>query len=200
MGMPRESSLLHRLTSNPRVYDVIQFLTGGPLAARAMRRWLAAERGLVIDVGGGTGRLKPLLPAGTNHVCVDLDPLKLSAYAMKFADARPVYGDALHLPLRSGVAPLVALIAVSHHLTDAQLETALREAARVQAPGGQLFFLDALLIPERWASRVLWRHDQGSHPRNASGLVAALQKHFRIVERFEYTLLHRYLVCRCTAL
>ena len=182
------------------VYDAIQFANGGPISDAAMRRWLANERGLVVDVGGGTGRLKRLLPRSVRHVCIDMDELKLSGYAAKHPDALPVYGDALRLPLRSGVAQLVAFIAVSHHLTDTELAQALGEAARVQAPTGTVFFLDAILAPDRRASRFLWRHDRGAHPRTKERLLYELKKCFRVVEQFEYTLVHRYLVCRCQRL
>ena len=191
---------LHRIAAYPRVYDALQIVAGRTFVAAALRKWLANSRGLVVDVGGGTGTLKALLPSTVRHVCVDTDRMKLSGYAAKFPDALPLYGDAMRLPLRTRVAPQVALIAVSHHLTDAELEAALSEIARIQAPTGSFFFFDALLVPERRASRFLWRRDRGAHPRTADDIVGRLQKHFDVIERFEYTVWHRYLACRCRAL
>ena len=190
---------LHRITAYPRVYDALQVVAGRPLVAAVLRKWLAHERGLVIDVGGGTGTLKSLLPSAVRHVCVDTDGMKLSGYVRKFTDAVALYGDAMQLPIRSGIAPLVTLIAVSHHLTDAEFDAALAEIARIQAPAGSLYFFDALLVPERLASRFMWRRDRGAHPRTTEEIIGRLQKHFTVVDRFEYTLWHRYLACRCQA-
>jgi ubiquinone/menaquinone biosynthesis C-methylase UbiE len=193
--------ILHRIAAYSSAYDALQVLAGRPLISRALRKWLASANGLTIDVGGGTGNLKALLPAGNvSHVCVDRDPRKLSGYVAKFRDARPLYGDATRLPVRNRTAPVVAMVAVSHHLTDVELDEALGEIARIQAPAGTFFFFDALLVPERLISRFLWARDRGAHPRTAVDIVARLQKNFQIVEQFEYTVWHRYLACRCRPL
>jgi ubiquinone/menaquinone biosynthesis C-methylase UbiE len=191
---------LHRIASHPRVYDALQVLAGRGLVAAELRKWLANARGLVIDVGGGTGGVKSLLPSSVHHVCVDADQMKLAGYVAKFQDALPICGDATRLPFRSSVAPAVMLIAVSHHLTDAELDCALGEIARIQSPEGSFFFFDALFVPERLASRLLWRRDRGAHPRTADDIVRRLRKHFEVIERFEYTVWHRYLACSCRKL
>jgi ubiquinone/menaquinone biosynthesis C-methylase UbiE len=192
--------VLQRVAACPGGYDALQWLAGRPLVADVLRKWLANERGLLIDVGGGTGTLKALLPAAVRHVCVEPNPAMLSGYVAKFHDGLPLNGDAVRLPVRDGAAPLVALIAVSHHLTDAEFDEALSEIARIQAPRGSFFFFDALLVPERLASRFMWRRDRGAHPRTAADIIARLQRHFEMVEHFEYSLWHRYLACRCRPL
>ncbi len=192
--------LLHRLATQPRIYDAIQFMTGSLVIAGLMRHWLAGVRGLVIDIGGGTGRIKTLLPLNSRHVCVDLDELKLSGYAAKFDDALPVHGDASMLPLRSGAVDAITFVAVSHHLTDDELGRVFKEIARVQSPNGTFFFFDAIEVPDRFLSRLLWRHDRGSYPRTKNQLVTELQRHFRVVDCFEHTIMHRYVACRCERL
>jgi SAM-dependent methyltransferase len=192
--------LLHRLASRPRVYDAIQFAGGAPVVAGLMRRWLAEARGITIDIGGGTGRIKTLLPAGASHVCVDVDPHKLAGYVSKFRDGRPLFGDVLRLPLRSDAARAVTFVAVSHHLTDSELAIALDEIARVLAPDGTFYFLDPIFVPRRWLSRWLWRHDRGAYPRTSEQLLHHLRNRFRIVDTFEYSIWHRYLTCRCQRL
>ena len=162
-----------------------------------MRRWLADVRGLTVDVGGGTGRVKSLLSPGAWHVCVDLDSQKLTGYASKFRDGRPVFGDALRLPLQNDVAEAVTFVAVSHHLTESELTTAFEEIARVLAPTGTFYFLDSISAPRRIASRWLWRYDRGAHPRTSEQLLDHLRSRFKIVDTFEYTIGHRYLACRC---
>ena len=189
--------LLHRLASRPKVYDAIQFAGGAPVVAGLMRRWLAEARGLTVDVGGGTGRVKSLLPTAARHVCVDVDPQKLAGYVSKYEHGQAVFGDALRLPLQGDVANAVTLVAVSHHLTESELTIAFDEIARVLAPNGTFYFFDAILAPNRWLSRWLWRHDRGAHPRTSEQLLYHLSSHFRIVDTFEYSIWHRYLACRC---
>jgi ubiquinone/menaquinone biosynthesis C-methylase UbiE len=193
-------ALLERLASSPAVYDAIQFAAGRPILDVHLRQWLAHERGLVIDVGGGTGRTKALLPAAARLVCIDIDWRKLSAFHARFPDASAVVADALMLPIRSAAAPLITCIAVSHHLDDRQLERALAEIARIQTPTGAFFFLDAVWIPDRRASRVLWRRDRGAHPRTAQQIREMINRYFRVVEQFEVTVWHRYVACRCMRL
>jgi ubiquinone/menaquinone biosynthesis C-methylase UbiE len=192
--------LLHRLAARSRVYDAIQFVTGGPVVAGIMRRWLAGARGIVVDVGGGTGRLKTLLPSNARHVCVDVDGLKLSGYAAKFDDALAIHGEASMLPFRSGAVEAITFVAVSHHLSDEQLTRVLDEIARVQSSRGTFFFFDAIQVPDRFVSRLLWRHDRGAYPRTKEQLVAVLHRHFRVVDCFEHTIVHRYVACRCERL
>ena len=115
-------------------------MAGSRVAAGIMRRWFAGARGLVVDVGGGTGRIKTLLPSNTRHVCIDLDELKLSGYAAKFDDGLAVQGDASMLPLRSGAVDAITFVAVSHHLTDQELSRVFDEIARVQSPHSTFFF------------------------------------------------------------
>jgi SAM-dependent methyltransferase len=193
-------SFLRRLASQPRVYDAIQFMAGSRVAAGIMRRWFAGARGLVVDVGGGTGRIKTLLPSNTRHVCIDLDELKLSGYAAKFDDGLAVQGDASMLPLRSGAVDAITFVAVSHHLTDQGLSRVFDEIARVQSPHSTFFFFDAIHVPGRLLSRLLWHHDRGSYPRTKNQLVTELRRHFRVIDCFEHTILHRYVACRCERL
>lgn len=91
-------------------------------------------------------------------------------------------------------------IGVSHHLTDAELDVAIGEIARIQTPTRSFFFFDPVLAPDRMASRFLWRRDRGAHPRIAKQIVGLLQKHVQVVQRFEQTVWHRYLGCRCRPL
>src|SRR3954470_17075431 len=109
--------------------------------------------------------------------------------------------DRTRMPVRNRAAPVVAMVAVSHHLIDAKLDEALGEIARVQPPAGTFFFFfDALLVPERVISRFLWARDRGAHRRTAVDILARLQGTFQIVKQFESTLWHRSLACRCRSL
>lgn len=91
---------------------------------------LAAEGvHLVIDVGGGRGRLRPFLPDSVNWVGVDLSPTQL-----RDAPGPVVRGDATRLPVRSGSVDAVTSLWMLYHL--AEPRRAIAEAHRVLKPGG----------------------------------------------------------------
>lgn len=153
-----------------------------------LRRFTAGAR--VLDVGGGTGSLKAQLTPGVRHTCIDLDWPKLEGYVRKFADARPIQGDATALPVRGGAVDGVTLALVTHHLTDAQLSSVLDEIARVLMPAGVLVVYDAVWAPRRPVGRLLWRYDRGSHPRTVDQLTLALRQNFAIVDQQRFAVLH----------
>jgi SAM-dependent methyltransferase len=193
-------SALHRVAAYSWGYDAFQVLAGRSFVSITLRRWLRNVRGLVVDVGGGTGFIKTVLLPGGRHVAIDLDSLKLRGYTTKFVDAQALFGDARRLPVRTGAVSTVMFVAVSHHLTDPELDDAFAEIARVQTADGSLFFFDALLLPDRLASRFMWGRDRGAYPRKAADLIGRLQRRLRIVEQFEVTLRHHYLACRCQSI
>jgi predicted SAM-dependent methyltransferase len=89
-------------------------------------------------------------------------------------------------------ADAVLCIAVVHHLTDAMLEQMLDETLRVLRVGGHLILLDPVMNRERWAGRVLWSLDRGSHPRTAEELRKKLEGKFQIVHWEKYAVYHEY--------
>src|SRR5437667_5053068 len=93
-------------------------------------RGCGSRGAVVLDVGGGTSGLKPLLNGHVTHVCLDIERPKLLGYARTFHDARPLQGDAASLPVRDGSVDAVTLALVTHHLDDDQIERAVDEAAR----------------------------------------------------------------------
>ena len=139
-----------------RLYDRLADQWWRPRGVFAMLHWLAAARAdlvppapregaLLVDIGCGAGLLAPHLRGkGYRHVGVDL-----SASALRQArehGVAAVRGDALRLPLRDGCADVVAAGEILEHVVD--LGAAVREIARVLAPGG-LLVLDTLAATRR---------------------------------------------------
>ena len=73
-------------------------------------------------------------------------------------------GDGTQIGLRDKSVDYGQCIAVTHHLTDAQLPKLVAELARVVRK--KLFFLDAL-DTDAWQSTLMWKYDRGSNPRTA---------------------------------
>jgi ubiquinone/menaquinone biosynthesis C-methylase UbiE len=186
------------MAAHPIVYNSIQWAAGRDTVYRHVRRLTHdIAHGIVLDVGGGTGSLKPQLNQSVRHVCLDLERPKLVGYVRKYADACPLMGDATLLPVRTGVVDMVALSLVTHHLSDAQLDTAFAEAARVLRSQGAMFVCDAVWAPSRPIGRLLWRHDRGSFPRTADQIASALERRFQIVEREAFAVFHAYTAFLC---
>ncbi len=194
--MKPATSLLHSLASHPALYDLIQRAAGVDEVNRRLRE---SANGFArgewwLDVGGGTGLASDIGLEYTHHVVVDIDEAKLIGFRRTHAGGLAVQGDATRLPIVSEVADLVLCRAVSHHLDDAELERLFAEAARALRPGGRFLFLDAVAAPSRLRSRLLWRYDRGSHPRDARDLRAVFVRYFDIVTWTTFTIHHAYVI------
>jgi len=101
---------------------------------------------LLVDLGTGTGRMLELfadcyrraIGIDASHPMLALARAKLDRARLRQAQVR--HGDIYHLGLDDGVADAVVMHQVLHYLSDP--DRALREAARVLAPGGRLIVVD----------------------------------------------------------
>lgn len=109
---------------------------------------LAADRSFSyhVDVGTGTGRMLELFnPRADDGMGVDLSREMLHVARAKLSEAGLTnrfvrQADATDLPLDEGQADLITLAQVLHYLPDPR--AALKECARVLAPGGLLVVVD----------------------------------------------------------
>ncbi len=183
---------------------------GGPVAAPMPVRWLVDEEatavlwrdlsemplrlldgpGWVGDFGGGNGNfVSPLLHTGAGLVSVDLDHASLRA-----ADGRirTAAGSLLTLPFRAGAFDAAAGRAILHHMPDA-LDAALAEAERVVKPGGLVLFEEPTAGNVLATAARTWfpteRHDPHERPLSVDAYVAAISRHFAVLEVRPYFLL-----------
>lgn len=91
------------------------------------------KRRLILDVGGGTGRVACRL-SSERVVVVDPEPALLARARARRLPA--VRADARHLPFRDGSAPAMVMVDALHHMPDHA--RVLAEARRVLAPAGRL--------------------------------------------------------------
>ena len=187
------ATLLHKVASHPAVYDRIQsavgFRTVGAFIQPHLER---TANGSVLDIGAGTGNFRPFMPSTANYFWTDCDPLKLDGYRLKYGAANSALADATQLCYRDSSIDYAFCAAVSHHLTDPQLDRLFAEVARVVRH--RFIFCDAVAT-DRILSRLMWHYDRGSHPRTIERLLAALSRHFRVEHHDHLTIYHRYLLC-----
>ncbi|MGW1775100.1 class I SAM-dependent methyltransferase [Streptomyces sp. NPDC002104] len=108
--------------------------------AAAVKRLIGDRRyGLVCEVGGGFGRLSPLLKEYADRVMMCDPSAKHVAIAGRLLAGRPgITAHHMrpgHLPLDGASADLVSMIRVMHHIPDPG--PTLSEIARVLKPGGR---------------------------------------------------------------
>jgi len=101
---------------------------------------------LLVDLGTGTGRLLELLAARSERsigLDVNQDMLAFARSNLARAGHQHIHvrhGDIYSVPLDSGSADAVTMHQVLHYLRDPV--AAIREAARLLAPGGRLLIVD----------------------------------------------------------
>lgn len=101
---------------------------------------------LLLDLGTGTGRVLELaaeryergLGIDVNQPMLALARAKLDGAKLDHAQVR--HGDLYHISLPDGVADAIVMHQVLHYLSEPHI--AIREAARVLAPGGRLVIAD----------------------------------------------------------
>ena len=120
--------------------------------ARTTRALAGEFSGRMVDVGSG-GVVNYGTERLTELVLVDISTEYLQHVQLP-AGARPVVGSATALPLRDAAHDCLLMQMLVHHLaerdyatTRLRVRTALREAARVLAPGGRLVVLESVVNP-----------------------------------------------------
>jgi len=125
-----------------RRYDLGRALTSDATDALAalLRRHIARRVDLIVDLGSGTGRFTTALSEAFAAQVIGVEP---AANMRATAEAKPhpptvrfVQGQAKIIPLDDGVADLVFMSQVLHHIADGP--TALREIRRVLKSNGNL--------------------------------------------------------------
>jgi demethylmenaquinone methyltransferase/2-methoxy-6-polyprenyl-1,4-benzoquinol methylase len=165
--------------------------------AESLRAGLAFARRpveLVLDVAGGTGRAaRALAGEGLDPVVVDFSRGMLERARADGFDA--VHADARTLPFGDDSVDAVVVVDALHHLPDP--EEAVREMARVVAPGGVVVIQEfgprtvrgrGLVLAERVVGfdSQFWTADELCDVFERAGLTARI-----VSEGFEYVVVGR---------
>ena len=182
------------LLTLPGIYDAVQRLAGWDVIAGALRSHLRETASqVVLEVGAGTGTNRMVLSGEARYVWLDNDAHKLTEFRRKVRGAMGIMGDGTRLPLCSKSVDATICVCVSHHLSDQNLRTLFQEAARVTRR--KWVFVDAVKDRLSFTSRLLWRLDQGRHPRQGDKIVSLMRDCFHVDHIERHTVYHEYLLC-----
>src|SRR5678815_1950229 len=92
---------LHWIASFGPVYDLIQTGVGIQLIYRRFRRVLNTHTRYktVLDLGGGTGRIRPHLSSDCKYYCLDNEAPKLRHFRRQTTGGLAILGDATQAPV-----------------------------------------------------------------------------------------------------
>lgn len=155
------------------------------------------ENQTVLDVAGGTGNYASLLPQSATYLWLDKDHQKLKGFQKKWPSSLAILGDATRIGLRDKSVDSALCIALSHHLSDKELNSLFSELARVVKR--KCIFLDAVENKGSKISNLIWNYDRGSHPRSAEMICTAIERWFKLEQVEHYSIYHRYLLCAGTS-
>lgn len=186
------------MVSHPRVYKVQRRILGAERLERRLAPVIARAvgdqpTGTIVDVGGGTGRSRLLWPESWSYTSIDPDERAVH-FGEIDGNAERSVGSASALPFPEHFADAVLMKEVSHHLDDETWSATLSEIRRILKPQGTFVFLDGVLTPRRWLSRLVWSFDVGRHPRQAAELERAIAGEFEITSIERFSEIHRCLV------
>ena len=192
-------SIVHQLVSIPAIYDLSGKLAGGNISQTILRQELSSlpKTGSALDVGGGTGLIRPLLPNTWKYTCLDCDPQKLKGFKEKYPTDKILNASATDIPAPDESYDLCILSCVSHHLETSELKCALNEISRVLRKGGLLMFYDAIWNPKNIKGKLLWFLDRGSFPRPENELEGLLKKKYFIRRKRSFKVFHEYIISWC---
>jgi ubiquinone/menaquinone biosynthesis C-methylase UbiE len=133
----------------------------------------------VLDLGAGTARIpielcQRLADARVLAVDAAIQMLEVARYNVEIASlvqrVQLVHADAKRLPFADGMFPVVVSNSILHHIPEPRI--VLREAVRVTAPGGLLFFRDLLRPDSLDRLRELVDQYAGAEEENARRMFA----------------------------
>ena len=143
-----------------RLYDVVMYVADRLGVARRRKALVQRARGLIVEIGAGTGLEFPHYAAGSSVIAVEPDAEMIERARARCADSPAaislVIADARALPFRDGVFD--AAVSVLAFCTIPQPEKAAAEMRRVLNSAGVAHLLEhvrAIHRPLAWAQVLL---------------------------------------------
>lgn len=144
-------SAFHKLLDNPRFFSFVQTALGARRIYSAVKSHhrhglQATTHKTVLDVGCGTGALHEMFSGYYAGIDINFEYLK---HARREVSRDFVRGDALALPVRSGIISLVFTFGLVHHLSRKERGILFQELWRVCAADGSILVMDGIIPSDR---------------------------------------------------
>jgi len=159
----------YRLFEIPAVYAINQ-MVGAPTVRRyreLIARHLSKDPARrIIEIGCGLGTARPLF--GPDYTGIDINAAYIRKAQQSFSGKFCVV-DAAHLPFAPNTFDDALSIATTHHLSDEQLSSMIRQAVTIASI---LHIVDAILplSSRSWLKSMYFRMDRGRHARTIDQL------------------------------
>ncbi len=115
--------------------------SNGELRTVLLRHQREDSRGMMLDLGGGTGLLtETLSDVFDRMVVLEPDPRKVEYGAKRRQQVAFIRGSALKIPIDAGRVGTLVSVAAFHHFADQ--DAALEEIGRVLRPHGRLLLVE----------------------------------------------------------
>lgn len=178
-----KTNLFSKIIAIPFFYDLSQTLLGGYRFKRKFVQNIASqiEGRRVLDIGCGTGFLASIIP-DCDYVGVDIDVKSIDrARERRLGHCRFVCADVAETLDEFGPATFDTILAtgIFHHLSPAQCDNVLKNAALLLAPGGQLHGFEPTFIDDQGkVARFIVSQDRGSNVQHVDDWLELLGRHF----------------------
>lgn len=172
--------VLASIVASGFVYDALQHAAGMEGFEVHIKESLKpiARGCVVIDAGGGTGMSRHIWPQDCDYVNVDNDPEKREAFVRKKLPGKAVLGDITALDNGPGSVDYVFNQERDTPPRRRRPRWLLEGLCAGSQARRQARLFDAVHSSDRFVSKLFWRYDRGSFPRERDVLVGALNRYF----------------------
>ena len=181
--MSENKSGLRSFLSFPSMHNALQNAVGIP----AVRKWaietnLSVRSGAkVLDIGCGTGELRPYLPNNIDYTGFDIEEKYINYAKKKFGNKGKFFvGNANSIEqTAAGQYDIILLFSILHHLSDEEASVLLNSVYQLLGPGGVALSLDGVFLEDqsKMAKYVL-SNDRGRYVRTQEGYTSIVRSSF----------------------
>ena len=135
----------------------------------------------ILDIGCGTGEFSPLF-RGHEYTGIDISPRYINFAARVHTHGAFSVMDATQLQFPDQSFDYILVMAILHHLSNADVDKVLSEARRVLKPGGKLLIIEDAKIDElrNWFVKLTQRFDKGDFIRPPEQYRPLISRYFTI--------------------
>lgn len=180
-------TFIRKISKNPRIFVFLRRILENNYPAQRKifsKEFVTSAGEKILDIGCGTGD-HSIFFQNADYVGIDIEE-KYIDYAQKKYKGEFLVGDATSLHFSDNVFDKIIIVAVLHHLNDADAKLVLKETKRVLKPGGRMLVMEDIQSEENgFLTRLVHRLDKGENIRRPEEYKALIQKNFAIEKDFQ---------------